>query len=103
VLLIATWHRLGDKADASSLYCKIIERLNCAQNQVTIRNQVLIRSKVAAFIITRGQDNIQAGGTRRPQSQHPARGARGDHRMSEERSWLKSDSLRMRWSRLRAV
>jgi len=36
------------------------ERLNCVQNQITIRNRVLIRNKVAAFIITGGQDNIQA-------------------------------------------
>jgi hypothetical protein len=34
------------------------------QNQVTIRDNVLIRRKVAAFIITGGQDNVQgvAGG-----------------------------------------
>jgi hypothetical protein len=36
------------------------ERLNCVQNAVTIRNQVLIRNKVAGFIIVGGQDNIQA-------------------------------------------
>jgi hypothetical protein len=36
------------------------ERLNCVQNQITIHNRVLIRNKVAAFIITGGQDNIQA-------------------------------------------
>ena len=36
------------------------ERLNCVQNQVTINNRVLIHHKVAAFIITGGQDNIQA-------------------------------------------
>jgi hypothetical protein len=35
------------------------ERLNCVQNQVTIRNRVLIRNKVAGFIITGGQDNVQ--------------------------------------------
>jgi multimeric flavodoxin WrbA/nitrite reductase/ring-hydroxylating ferredoxin subunit len=44
---------------ASSLYFKMIERMNCIQNQITIRNNVLIRNKVAAFIITGGQDNIQ--------------------------------------------
>src|SRR5438552_15469355 len=38
----------------------MIERLNCVQNQVTIQDKVLIRNKVAAFIITGGQDNIQA-------------------------------------------
>jgi multimeric flavodoxin WrbA/nitrite reductase/ring-hydroxylating ferredoxin subunit len=45
---------------ASSLYFKMAERLNCIQNAVTIRNQVLVRNKVAGFIIVGGQDNIQA-------------------------------------------
>ncbi|MGH6844480.1 MAG: Rieske 2Fe-2S domain-containing protein, partial [Methylocella sp.] len=45
---------------ASSLYFKMAERLNCVQNAVTIRNQVLIRNKVAGLIIVGGQDNIQA-------------------------------------------
>lgn len=45
---------------ASSLYFKMAERLNCVQNAVTIRNEVLIRNKVAGFIIVGGQDNIQA-------------------------------------------
>jgi hypothetical protein len=36
------------------------ERLNCVQNAITIRNHVLIRNKVAGFIIIGGQDNIQA-------------------------------------------
>ncbi len=45
---------------ASSLYFKLIERMNCIQNQVTIRDRVLIQNKVAAFIITGGQDNVQA-------------------------------------------
>jgi multimeric flavodoxin WrbA/nitrite reductase/ring-hydroxylating ferredoxin subunit len=44
---------------ASSLYFKMVERLNCVQNAVTISNQVLIRNKVAGFIIVGGQDNIQ--------------------------------------------
>ncbi len=57
VVLISTPIRWGN---ASSLYYKMIERLNCVQNQVTIHNKVLIRNKVAAFIITGGQDNIQA-------------------------------------------
>jgi hypothetical protein len=38
----------------------MVERLNCVQNAITIRNQVLIRNKVAGFIIVGGQDNIQA-------------------------------------------
>jgi len=45
---------------ASSLYFKLIERMNCIQNQITIRDRVLIRDKAAAFIITGGQDNVQA-------------------------------------------
>jgi multimeric flavodoxin WrbA len=57
VVLIGTPIRWGN---ASSLYYKMIERLNCVQNQVTIHNTVLIKNKVAAFIITGGQDNIQA-------------------------------------------
>jgi nitrite reductase/ring-hydroxylating ferredoxin subunit/multimeric flavodoxin WrbA len=57
VVLIATPIRWGS---ASSLYFKMAERLNCVQNQVTINNRVLIHHKVAAFIITGGQDNIQA-------------------------------------------
>ena len=36
------------------------ERLNCVQNQITTHNRVLINNKVAAFIITGGQDNVQA-------------------------------------------
>jgi multimeric flavodoxin WrbA/nitrite reductase/ring-hydroxylating ferredoxin subunit len=45
---------------ASSLYFKMAERLNCVQNAITTRNQVLIRNKVAGFIIVGGQDNIQS-------------------------------------------
>ena len=45
---------------ASSLYFKMAERLNCVQNAITIGNRVLIRNKVAGFIIVGGQDNIQA-------------------------------------------
>jgi len=56
VVLISTPIRWGA---ASALYFKMAERLNCIQNQITIHNRVLIRNKVAAFIITGGQDNIQ--------------------------------------------
>jgi hypothetical protein len=35
------------------------ERLNCVQNQVTTHDKVLIRNKVAGFIIVGGQDNVQ--------------------------------------------
>lgn len=57
VVLLATPIRWGA---AGSLFFKMAERLNCIQNQITIRDNVLIRNKVAAFIITGGQDNIQA-------------------------------------------
>jgi nitrite reductase/ring-hydroxylating ferredoxin subunit/multimeric flavodoxin WrbA len=57
VVLIATPIRWGS---ASSLYFKMAERLNCVQNQVTIRDRVLIQKKVASFIVTGGQDNVQA-------------------------------------------
>lgn len=56
VILLATPIRWGS---ASSLYYKMAERLNCVQNQVTIRNRVLIRNKIAGFIVTGGQDNVQ--------------------------------------------
>ena len=56
-ILIASPIRWGA---ASSLYFKMAERLNCIQNQITISNRVLIRNKVAGFIIVGGQDNIQA-------------------------------------------
>lgn len=56
VILLATPIRWGS---ASALYYKMVERLNCVQNQVTIANRVLLRNKVASFIITGGQDNVQ--------------------------------------------
>jgi multimeric flavodoxin WrbA len=56
VVLLATPIRWGQ---AGSLYFRMAERLNCVQNQITIRDRVLIRNKVAGFIITGGQDNIQ--------------------------------------------
>jgi multimeric flavodoxin WrbA/nitrite reductase/ring-hydroxylating ferredoxin subunit len=55
-VIIATPIRWGQ---ASSLYFRMAERLNCIQNQVTTRNRVLIRNKVASFIIVGGQDNVQ--------------------------------------------
>ena len=57
VVLLATPIRWGQPA---SLYLKMVERMNTIQNQQTIANRVLIDRKVAAFIITGGQDNIQA-------------------------------------------
>ena len=56
VVLVSTPIRWGQ---ASSLYFKMAERLNCIQNQVTTHNRVMIRNKVAAFIIVGGQDNVQ--------------------------------------------
>jgi multimeric flavodoxin WrbA len=57
VVLLATPIRWGQ---ASSLYFRMAERLNCVQNQITIRDRVLLNRKVASFIITGGQDNIQS-------------------------------------------
>ncbi len=57
VVLVAVPIRWGAP---SSLYQKMVERMNCIQNQVTIKNKVLIENKVAGFIITGGQDNVQA-------------------------------------------
>lgn len=57
VFLVATPIRWGGP---SSLYTKMVERMNCIQNQITIANRVLLRNKVAAFVITGGQDNVQA-------------------------------------------
>jgi len=57
VAIISTPIRWGS---ASSLYFKMIERMNCIQNQLTTHDRLLIRNKVAAFIITGGQDNVQA-------------------------------------------
>ncbi len=57
VLIIGTPIRWGS---ASSLYYKMAERLNCIQNYITTHNKVLIKNKVVGFVITGGQDNIQA-------------------------------------------
>jgi nitrite reductase/ring-hydroxylating ferredoxin subunit/multimeric flavodoxin WrbA len=57
VALVATPIRWGN---LSSLYYKMAERLNCIQNQITTHDRVLIRNKVIAFVITGGQDNVQA-------------------------------------------
>jgi nitrite reductase/ring-hydroxylating ferredoxin subunit/multimeric flavodoxin WrbA len=57
VVLVSTSIRWGAPA---ALYSKMIERMNCIQNQITIHDRVLIRNKVAGFLITGGQDNVQA-------------------------------------------
>jgi nitrite reductase/ring-hydroxylating ferredoxin subunit/multimeric flavodoxin WrbA len=56
IILVSTPIRWGNP---SSLYFKMAERLNCVQNQITIQDKILIKNKVASFIITGGQDNIQ--------------------------------------------
>ncbi len=57
VVIISTAIRWGAP---SSLYFKMAERMNAVQNQMTIADRVLIRNKTAAFIVTGGQDNVQA-------------------------------------------
>jgi multimeric flavodoxin WrbA/nitrite reductase/ring-hydroxylating ferredoxin subunit len=57
VILVATPIRWGN---ASALYYKMAERMNCIQNQVTTHDRVMLRRKVAAFVVTGGQDNIQS-------------------------------------------
>jgi multimeric flavodoxin WrbA len=57
VVLVATPIRWGAP---SSLYTRMVERLNCVQNQITTHGKVLIRDKVAALIVTGGQDGVQA-------------------------------------------
>lgn len=54
--IIATPIRWGV---ASSLYFKMVERMNCIQNQETIAGKHLLKNKVVGFIITGGQDNVQ--------------------------------------------
>ncbi len=55
--LIATPIRWGA---ASSLYFRMVERMNRIQNQETVANRILLRNKSAGFIVTGGQDNVQA-------------------------------------------
>ncbi len=57
VALIATPIRWGA---AASLYFKMAERLNCVQNHQHLQGESLLQNKVAAFIVTGGQDNVQA-------------------------------------------
>jgi nitrite reductase/ring-hydroxylating ferredoxin subunit/multimeric flavodoxin WrbA len=56
VVVLATPIRWGN---SSSLYYQMIQRMNCVQNQIITHDIHLIRDKVAAFIITGGQDNVQ--------------------------------------------
>ena len=57
VALIATPIRWGAP---SSLYARMVERMNCIQNQQTIADRVLLKNKVVAFLVLGGQDNVQA-------------------------------------------
>jgi len=57
VILVATPIRWGSPA---SLYSKMVERMNCIQNQEVLTGRHLLKNKVAAFIVTGGQDNVQA-------------------------------------------
>ena len=57
VFLVATPIRWGA---ASSLYYRMAERMNCIQNHETVTDNRLMNNKVAGFVITGGQDNIQA-------------------------------------------
>ena len=56
VVIVATPIRWGS---ASSLYYQMVQRMNCVQNQIVTQDNYLIRDKIAAFIITGGQDNVQ--------------------------------------------
>ncbi|MEN9323463.1 MAG: hypothetical protein RL699_1243 [Bacteroidota bacterium] len=56
IVIVSTPIRWGN---ASALYYKMAERLNCVQNQITLSKKILVKNKVASFIITGGQDNIQ--------------------------------------------
>jgi nitrite reductase/ring-hydroxylating ferredoxin subunit/multimeric flavodoxin WrbA len=57
VILVATPIRWGAPG---SLYSKMVERMNCIQNQETLYQRHLLKNKVASFIVTGGQDNVQA-------------------------------------------
>lgn len=57
VVIVSSPIRWGN---ASSLYYKMAERLNSVQNQITLKDRVLIQNKVVGMIITGGQDNIQS-------------------------------------------
>lgn len=56
IVIVATPLRWGN---ASSLYYQMVQRMNCVQNQIPAHGQYLIKNKVAAFIITGGQDGVQ--------------------------------------------
>jgi nitrite reductase/ring-hydroxylating ferredoxin subunit/multimeric flavodoxin WrbA len=55
-VMVATPIRWGN---ASHLYYKMVERMNCIQNQETIADRYLLRNKTVSLIVTGGQDNVQ--------------------------------------------
>jgi multimeric flavodoxin WrbA len=55
VVIIATPIR---EDSTSSLYYQMVQRMNCVQNQI-ITYDTYLRDKVADFIVTGGQDNVQ--------------------------------------------
>jgi multimeric flavodoxin WrbA/nitrite reductase/ring-hydroxylating ferredoxin subunit len=55
-IIVATPIRWGAP---SSLYFKMVERLNCVQVDVATKEKQIIMNKVAGFIIVGGQDNVQ--------------------------------------------
>lgn len=57
IVFIGTPIRYGN---AGALYYKMIERLNAIHNEMTLRNHHVIEDKVAGFVITGGQDGVQA-------------------------------------------
>ena len=56
VVIVATPLRWGN---ASSLYYEMVQPMNCVQNQIPAEGRYLIQNRVAAFIITGGQDGVQ--------------------------------------------
>ena len=56
IVIVATPLRWGN---ACSLYYEMVQRMNCIQNQIPSEDRYLIQNKVAAFIITGGQDGVQ--------------------------------------------
>jgi multimeric flavodoxin WrbA len=56
IVVISTPIRYGNP---TSLYFKMVERLNTVHNQMTLHDRHLIKDKVACFLITGGQDNVQ--------------------------------------------
>jgi multimeric flavodoxin WrbA len=56
IMVVSTPIRYGNP---TALYFKMVERLNTIHNQVTLHDKHLIKDKVACFLITGGQDNVQ--------------------------------------------